>query len=157
MAVKNKGLKDFEELLNKLVTEVPKRVGKEYEKKYYDFLELAIDTFYNSYSPKFYDRTYNFARIGSGAGSSVTVNNTTLHVEIGFNYMDNYVRGGKENFYYIDAEYAGTNAFKEALHGPEFLDIKTTPTPIDIFVEKSQDFIRETVEKEVIKLLKGVK
>lgn len=156
MAVKNKSIDDLIKLLNKLETEVPKKVAEEYKKNYYDFLQSAIDVFYNSYNPKIYDRTFNFACIGAGSSSSVTVNKSRIHVDIGFDYMDDYVRGSKSNSYYISAEYVGTNAFVEALHGPNFLNIKTTPTPLEVFVEKSEKFIQKTIKEEIEKQLKEV-
>lgn len=147
MAVKLKRVKMSQDQINKKVAEIVDqkieeakiKVAKQFEKAAPKLIRSAILSFYTSYDPLYYERTWNFWQIQSEGNVDVQLNGTQIRIRVYLSIMNDYKRGAKT----ISHNYVAQSAFNSGFHGPEFLGIQIQPSPKEIYVKEASKFIKE--------------
>lgn len=140
-----KRLEDILECLQKIKTELPKKVINQYANHMQTFVTQAIDDFYLSYDPIRYKRTGNLLNFANGA--NIYTHNHSIKVDFSSEYMNDYKHDS--------SDYVSTGAFQYGIHGTSEIYV-SSPTPIEIFKEKSYQFLTEQFEYEIEKAINKI-
>ena len=136
-------IETIKNFFKRLEKELPQKMANDYSKHAISFATQAIYDFYYSYDPFKYKRTGNLLNLSNGI--NINLNNKSIEVEFSTDYMNDYKHDS--------AEYVSTGAFQYGIHGTSEIYV-SSPTPIEIFKEKSYQFLTDQYEFEIENVLK---